>query len=115
MELNKTIKQIQFNKGISSLPDKLTATIIAEPYYLRIRIIDLVFTEGYANAAEIVMDISGKDKLHVADYVGNQFSGFRKININKAYEFVTSEFILAIEGNEISKFDFYLTYEDINE
>ena len=115
MKQDKTTKQIQFNKGISGLPDKLTATIIEEPYYLRIRIINLVFADGFANAEKIVIDILANDKLLIADYIGNQSSGFRTIDINKEYEFVTSEFALTIDENKISKFNFHLTYEDINE
>ena len=116
MEPNQTTKQIQFNKGIKDLPDKLIATITAEPYYLRIKIINLVFSEGFVNAAEIVIDITDKDKLLVANYIeNNQFSGFRTIEINKEYEFITSSFVLTIDDNKVSKFNFYLTYEDVNE
>lgn len=116
MESNNPIKQIQFNKGINGLPDKLTATITAEPYYLRIKVINLVFSDGFADAAEIIIDMSDKDKLIVADFMGNnQFSGFRTVGINKEYEFITSSFILTVDDNNVSKFDFPLTYEDINE
>jgi|SRR6185312_4082418 len=116
MEPTPTTKQIQFNKGINGLSDKLTATITAEPNYLRIRIINLVFLEGYGDAAEIVIDIPDKDKLVVANYIeNNQFSGFRTIGINKEYEFITSTFILTIDDNKVSKFNFHFTYEDINE
>ncbi|HXD92336.1 MAG TPA: hypothetical protein VNX01_03945 [Bacteroidia bacterium] len=116
MEPNQKTKQIQFNKGISGLPDKLTATITAEPYYLRIRIINLVFTEGFASAAEITIDITDKDKLIVADFIGtNKFSGFRTIEIKKEYEFITSTFVLTVDDNRVSKFNFHLTFEDINE
>ena len=55
------------------------------------------------------------DKLIIANYIANQSSGFRTIDINKEYEFVTSEFILTIDENLVSKFNFHLTYEDINE
>ncbi|HXD93246.1 MAG TPA: hypothetical protein VNX01_08535 [Bacteroidia bacterium] len=109
------VKQVRFNKGIDNLPDKLTATIIEEPYYLRIKIINLVFIKGFADAAEIVIDISDKDKLVIANYVEtNSFLNLRVIEINKEYEFVISKFTLTIDENKISMFDFYLTYESIN-
>ncbi|HKC66828.1 MAG TPA: hypothetical protein VKG26_01225 [Bacteroidia bacterium] len=111
----KPIKQIQFNKGITGLPDKLTATIIEEPYYLRIKIMNLVFTEGFNHAAEIIIDISDKEKLYVADFMGKEFAGFKTIAINKEYEFVINQFILTIGNNKVDKFNFHLTYQDINE
>jgi len=111
-DLNKTI---QFNKGIVGIPDKLIATIVEEPYYLRIKIINLVFIDGFDSAAEIVIDISDKDKLVIANYVeSNLFPNLRTIEINKEYEFVTSTFTLSIDKNKINKFNFYLTYKDIN-
>lgn len=115
MRSDKIKKQIQFNKGIDGLPDKLIATIIEEPYYLRIKIINLFFTEGFKNAAEIVIDISDKEKLVIADYTkNNSFSNSKIIEINKEYEFITSKFILTVNKNRVSKFNFYLTYQDIN-
>ena len=113
--LDKTKKQIQFNKGISGIPDRLIATIVEEPYYLRIKIINLVFVDGFDSAAEIVIDISDKDKLVIANYVeSNPFSNLKTIEINKEYEFVTSTFTLSIDANKISKFNFYLIYKNIN-
>jgi len=114
-EYPKARKQIQFNKGINGMPDNLRATIIEEPYYLRIKIINLVFTEGFNHATEIVIDISDKEKLHVADYIGKEFSGFRTIAINKEYEFVINKFVVTIDENKVDKFNFHLIYEDINE
>ena len=113
--LDKINKQIHFNKGISGIPDRLIATIVEEPYYLRIKIINLVFIDGFDSAAEIVIDISDKDKLVIANYVeSNLFPNLRTIEINKEYEFVTSAFTLSIDKNKINKFNFYLTYKDIN-
>jgi hypothetical protein len=107
--------QLQFNKGIIGLADNLTGIITEKPYYLKIKIINLVFTDGFTNAAKIVIDIADKDKLLVANYMGGeQFPGFRTIVINKEYEFITSEFILKIDENEASKFNFNLNYENIN-
>jgi hypothetical protein len=115
MKSGKTRKQVQFNKGIDELPDKLAATIVEEPYYLRIKIINLFFKEGFDSAGEIVIDISDKDKLVIANYIESySFPSLKTININKEYEFVTSKFTLAIDENKVSKFNFYLTYEDIN-
>jgi hypothetical protein len=115
MQASPVIKQIQFNKGIKGLPDKLTVTIMEEAYYLRIKIIDLVFTEGAINAPQIVIDIIDKDKLHVADYLeGNQVPGLKIIHIYKDYEFVTSSIELKVDDNQVSKFNFFLTYKNIN-
>ena len=86
IEPSKTRKQIQFNKGISRLSDKLTATIIEEPYYLRIKIINLFFIEGFDSAAELVIDISDKDKLIIANYLrSSSLLNSKTIEINKEY------------------------------
>ncbi|HXU27534.1 MAG TPA: hypothetical protein VN698_09905 [Bacteroidia bacterium] len=115
MENPKIKKQIQFNKGINGVADNLIATIIEEPYYLRIKIINLFFTDGFSHAADIVIDIADKEKLRVADYIGKEFSGFKTIAINKEYEFVINKFVVTIDENKINKFNFHLIYEDINE
>ena len=115
MKTTEIKKEIQFNKGINKIPDKLTATIIEEPYFLRIKILKLIFDEGFTHAPDITIDISDKEKLHIADYLSSEFSGFKTILINKEYEFVINQLDLKIDENKVEKFSFKLVYEDINE
>jgi hypothetical protein len=109
------MSQIQFNKGIIGLTDNLTEIIKEKPYYLRIKITNLVFKDGFENATKIVIDIEDKEKIIVEKYKElNKSDSFRTITINEEYEFVTSEFKLKIDKNISGKFDFTLNYENIN-
>ncbi len=107
---------IQFNKGITNVPDRLSAIINEKPYYLRIKITRVVFTEGYEHATDIVIAIEGKEKIELAKYKElNGVNAFRVITVNEEFEFVIDNFKLNVEDTPVKKFNFTLHYENINE
>ena len=106
--------QIHFNKGIPGIPDRLTATVIEEPYYLKINITKLVFKEGFNLAADLIIEIADKDTLKLAEYTAMHTTALHTLIIDKEFEFVINEFKFSIGETSVNKFDFILYYENVN-